>query len=240
MKWFKHYSDASIDDKICRLEDDFGYVGYGVYWKIIEICALQWDGKSDPIFTINRKKMKSLLSINYIKIESILSLCSVLNLFSVEINDKFYTIRIDKLLNIKDNHTRNLQVTNKKVSTDLPLEQIRTDKNRTEYIYKAEISPDNIVQLWNTKMPEHEFEFCHGLGMGEHLKKFLEATNFLDTKEKWDELFTQCIESKALSGDNNIDWKVNLIWLVNYDNALKVLSGNYKSKNLADTINFNL
>ena len=52
MKWFKHYADASIDEKICELEDEFGYIGYGVYWKILETCALQWDGKTDPIFLL--------------------------------------------------------------------------------------------------------------------------------------------------------------------------------------------
>jgi len=131
MKWFKHHSDASLDDKICRLEDEFGYVGYGVYWKIVELCAMQWDGKSNPIFEFNRKKMKSLLSINYMKIESILSFGSVLNLFSAEIFEKSYTIELPKLLEVKDNHTRNLQVACKKVSRDLPLEQ-----NRTEQIIK--------------------------------------------------------------------------------------------------------
>lgn len=129
MKWFKHYSDASLDNKICSLEDEFGYVGYGVYWKIIEICAMQWDGKSDTTFSINRKKMKSLLNINYMKTESILSLCSVLKLFNVVITEKSYEINIPKLLDIKDNHTRNLQVSGNKVTENLPLEQNRTDKN---------------------------------------------------------------------------------------------------------------
>jgi hypothetical protein len=137
MKWFKHYSDASLDDKLCQVEDEYGYVGYGVYWKIIEICALQWDGKSDPIFKINRKKMKSILSINYTKIESILSLYSVLKLFSVEIFDNYYSIEMPKLLEIKDNHTRNLQVTSKLVSTNLPLEQNRTDKNNKKVKTKS-------------------------------------------------------------------------------------------------------
>lgn len=136
MKWFKHYSDASNDAKICQLEDEFGYFGYGVYFKILEFCALSWDGKSEPIFIINRKKIKSILNINYTKIESILSLCSVLNLFFFKISENNYIIQIDKLLEIKDNHTKNLQVAGNKVSENLPLDKNRTDKNIKNNIKK--------------------------------------------------------------------------------------------------------
>ena len=85
MKWFKHYTDASNNDAINRLEQEFGYEGYGVYWKIVELCAAKYDGKMVPIFTLNKKKTKSILSLNYKKTESILSLGSLLKLFSVKI-----------------------------------------------------------------------------------------------------------------------------------------------------------
>jgi hypothetical protein len=150
MKWFKHYTDASMDAKICELEDEFGYIGYGVYWKILEYCAMQWDGKSEPIFIINRRKVRQLFRINSTKTELIFTLCSTLNLFSVKTNEKQFIIEIPNLLIIKDNHTKNLQATSKKVSKNLPLEQNRTDKNRTDKITNKKLkSKFDLEKIYN-------------------------------------------------------------------------------------------
>lgn len=147
MKWFKHYTDASNDDGINRLEQEFGYEGYGVYWKIIELCALKWDGKSKPIFTLNRKKIRLILSLNYVKTELILSLISELKLFNVVISEFDYSFEIPKLLEIKDNHARNLQVAGNKVSTNLPLDKNRTDKNRTDKKGRRLLCEDDKVEI---------------------------------------------------------------------------------------------
>ena len=76
MKWFKHYTDASNNDAINRLEQEFGYEGYGVYWKITELCASKYDAKSGPdnapVFTLNKLKTKKLLGLTQSKIENIL------------------------------------------------------------------------------------------------------------------------------------------------------------------------
>ncbi len=229
MKWFKHYTDASFDNKIAEVEQEFGLTGYAVYFKLIETCAMQWDGKTEPIFDLNKKKTKSILSLNYKKTQSILSLFSVLNLFHVEIFDNFYRIKIPNLAKIKDNHTKNLQVTGNKVSENLPQEKKRTDKKRKDKnIYG--ITPDDIIQLWNDEMPQHGFEYCRGLGSGKHLHNAIESMGFLQEKKSWHELFTTCIKAQTLNGDNNLNWRVSLTWLVDYDNAIKVLNGNYKQK----------
>lgn len=225
MKWFKHYSDASMDSKICELEQEFGYIGYGVYWKILEICALQWDGISEPKFTLNRMKTKSILRVNYKKIESILKVSSVLNLFSAEINEKNYIIEIPNLLKIKDNHSKNLQATGKKVSKNLPLDKIRKEKNKNIYISKN-YSVDDVINLWNKKLGE-KLGYCQGLGSGKHLINLSESMKFVQTLKEWEDIFSKCETTPNLMGENNIGWKVNLLWLVDYDNFLKVQNGNY-------------
>lgn len=226
MKWFKHYTDASFDSKIAEVEQEYGLTGYAVYFKIIEICALQWDGKTNPKFKLNRKKTKSILSLNYKKTESILSLFSVLNLFNVEITENFYIIEIPNLLKIKDNHTKNLQVDGNKVSRKLPQEQNRTDKNRTD---KNIYTPDDLITLYNKNFGS-EFGNCVTLGNKTHVENFQTCKeNGLHSQEKWQELFDLCKNSDYLMGKEN-DWHINLTWLLNFDNAAKVLNGNYKNK----------
>lgn len=141
MKWFKHYTDASGDDGINRLEQEFGYEGYGVYWKILEKCAAKWDGKSDPVFVLNKVKTRLELRLKSVKTEFILGLMSVCKLCELEVTEFDYIIRFPKMAEIKDNHTKNLQASGNLLASNLPLEQIRTDKIRIKQ--KAAKSPSS-------------------------------------------------------------------------------------------------
>lgn len=87
---------------------------------------------------------------------------------------------------------------------------------------KITIDPMHVVDLWN-EMLGPEKGYSSGLGSGEHLKNFLNSTGFLPTIEHWRKLFGMVKASKFLIEK---PW-CKLTWLVNYDNALKVLDGNY-------------
>ena len=43
MKWFKHDSDANLDDKLQNLMLDYGLKGYGLYWYCLELIANKFD-----------------------------------------------------------------------------------------------------------------------------------------------------------------------------------------------------
>jgi len=43
MKWFKHDSDANLDDKLQNLMLDHGLKGYGLYWYCLELIANKFD-----------------------------------------------------------------------------------------------------------------------------------------------------------------------------------------------------
>lgn len=137
MKWFKHYSNASNDSAINRLEDEFGHLGYAAYWKILEICADKWDGKSDPIFTLNKKLIQNKLRIKSKQTTLVMSSLSLSKLFEVSENDFEFIIKIPKLLKIKDNHTKKLQASYQQVT--LRTEQTRSDKKRIEKNIKENI-----------------------------------------------------------------------------------------------------
>ena len=43
MKWFKHDSDANLDDKLQHLMLDYGLEGYGLYWYCLELVANKFE-----------------------------------------------------------------------------------------------------------------------------------------------------------------------------------------------------
>jgi len=47
MKWFKHMTGSSTDEKIARLIDVCGLEGYGFFWRIIELIASQVEKNGD-------------------------------------------------------------------------------------------------------------------------------------------------------------------------------------------------
>lgn len=91
------------------------------------------------------------------------------------------------------------------------------------------LTPDTVVNLWNSAMGA-KLGYCKSLGANKHLKNFLDAVQFLNTEKSWLELFELCDQSDFLSGRTERgDWRASLTWLVDYDNALRVLNGEFKS-----------
>lgn len=106
------------------------------------------------------------------------------------------------------------------------------DKAGIKYNASHMPTPDQIVDLWNNALAK-KLGYSHGLGVGDHLKNFFEAREFLDTPEKWAAYFEKITTFPFLMGENPRGWKVGLQWAVDYDNALKVLDGQYDNKTQA-------
>ena len=53
MRWFKHLSGSWDDEKLSRLVDLHGLAGYGFWWRLLEIIALQMNesGRSACVFS---------------------------------------------------------------------------------------------------------------------------------------------------------------------------------------------
>ena len=237
MKWFKHYSDASFNEKINNLEHEFGYEGYGVYWKITELCSMQWDGKSEPKFNLNQSKIKSNLNLSRKKIDSIFNLCSTLNLFYVQNLEKNYEIYFPKLLEIKDNHTKNLQVNGNKVSRKFPLEQIRKEKKRTEqnrteeskgelasFMSKQNYTTDEFISDWNRELVPFGLPYCKGLSGNQNIS-FISILKAFSRED-----FFEVIETIKHSDFLKSKSFVSAPWVLNEDNFSKILNGTYRNE----------
>ena len=117
MKWFKHYSDASSDEFIADLEDEFGLVGYARWWKLLEVVASQMDESGKCYAEYSWKKWGKFLKTNQNILKTFLKHCeNNSKTFLTEDGNKL-RIKIPKLLEIRDNHTKNLQVTNKPLTS---------------------------------------------------------------------------------------------------------------------------
>ena len=82
-----------------------------------------------------------------------------------------------------------------------------------------------LLEIYREILPTKPKVF--GLGSGEHLKNFLQASDHLSTEDDWRVLFDKVANSPYLMSKS---W-CNLLWLVNFDNALKVLCDHYDSFN---------
>lgn len=132
MKWFKHMSQAHTDDKLVRLRAEYGMWGIGVYWTIVEMVAEQMkpnDPTPKAVFTV--RELCSYFVVRRQKLSSYLLATRQLRLIYAVTNDNIVTIEIPKLLEIKDNYTKDLEVSTKQeVEVDKEVEvKVDTDKN---------------------------------------------------------------------------------------------------------------
>ena len=117
MKWFKHFSDASDDEKIALLVSEFGGDGYMFYWRILETIAGQMKPESPKTYLVYAwEKWAKCCGLSQQKFKKILNFSSTLSLFFLEKFEKTLKIDCPKLLEIKDNHFKNLQVAGNKLA----------------------------------------------------------------------------------------------------------------------------
>lgn len=127
MKWFKHYSDASRGDLLSKINREFGLQGEARWWRLIELMAERYPVENDT-FTFTSELLRRSMSFrSLIDLESFLDRLQIHSGLIVNRLGNDYELIYSKLSEIKDNHTKNLQATGKKVSLDK--NKIRIDKN---------------------------------------------------------------------------------------------------------------
>lgn len=113
MKWFKHQSNASQDEKIAKLEERFGLVGYAAFFKLLELCASNWDEVSDPVFSFSLKQIQNKLRMKSKQTDLVLGLLSELNLFQITKCENNVIINACKMAEVKKKCQKKDQVTSK-------------------------------------------------------------------------------------------------------------------------------
>lgn len=129
MKWFKHMSNSRRDPFIQELEMKFQN-GYGLWFKLIEIMAENEAQKKGGELTVHVSVMCRELTAKRSTVTSLLSTCELAGRLTHSFEGQKVTIKMPKLLDIKDNYTKDLQGPCKKLVPHI--EEIRRDKEENK------------------------------------------------------------------------------------------------------------
>lgn len=154
MRWFKHMSSSWDEEKLSLVVARHGLAGYGFWWRLMEIVAAQMDETGNASCAFPLKKWTQLFDVQprvFLGIIKTLQSCGLIVSHSDETCDglasnlsetcskfvpnslktriKLIKIEVPILLNLKDNHARNLQAKNR----------IRIDKDK-----EVELTPPYI------------------------------------------------------------------------------------------------
>lgn len=255
MKWFKHYCDASRGTSLSLVHDKFGAEGMLAYFLLLECVASKFDPRDYPegkeIFCFHEKILKENLRISRKKVGVFLEFFQTLHLLSFKKVGEIFEIEMPKLRSIMDNHSKNLQATNKRLASNLPLDKDK-DKEKEKDIYsenKKSIGPsgpavekstasisrmgfshDAIQNLWNEKVADTGLPGC--IGLSDKRKRAITKTSktYLKTLEAWEQYFDQIKASKFCLGQNNYAWRADFDWAINPDSYLKFTEGKYRKE----------
>lgn len=226
MDYFKHYSNASSGNTLNHLMDEFGLKGYAWWFLLLELCSEHWDGISEPKFNFHARVVKSRLRATDAKVKSFLRQCELLSECSFTFENNSVQIHIPKLLEIKTsrkaikiNKNQTPIYIDKEKEEDIDIEQ----KNRNCDNEKVFSDPLELIECYNITLGHLKGSFS-GFGLPPNaLKDFLASSGFMPNLSDWENLFSIVASTEFLVQSN---W-CNLLWLVKYDNASKVLNGTY-------------
>lgn len=240
MKWFKHDTDATTDAKVKKLLIKYGVTGYAIYFHCLELIAgdisetnITFELEHDAEIIADDLRIHGTAGKSGIDIVNEIMLYIIhLNLFQSS-NGTIYCFKLLKRLNtsMTSNEKMRNMITEAKQSHDTVMieschnhdtvmqEENRTDKNRTDKnrIYTSVL---NLYLTYCKKLPKVE-------KLSEKRKSHISSLLNEFTIEQIESAFITAGKSSFLTGDNKTGWKANFDWLINKNNLLKVIEGNY-------------
>ena len=152
MKWFKHYSNAHESEILSEIIEKLGYEGYGLYWRLFEIIASNFDGENTS-FSFRTSMVKRLIGIRtLVKLRHIADICSYKSSIDIKINKELIEIEAPMLLNLKD---RDYKKPRKK-RDEYALDKRREEKIREDKSGRAKDAPSesNFIDFKNPTKEE--------------------------------------------------------------------------------------
>ena len=117
MKWFKHHTDSLDDPFIQALMDKFRHVGYTVYFGTIEIIGKEYgQGLTCEKFVFEPTYLRRKLRTSLTKLQQVYDFCATKGKLSVNYSEEEWEFDFPKIVEIKDNYTKDLQAAGKKPS----------------------------------------------------------------------------------------------------------------------------
>ena len=146
MKWFKHMTDSLDDPFIQELIMEFGANGYLAWFGIIEIICKENGNQLTGNLSISPTFLKQKFHISSGKLQEIFDFSSRKGKLFFNISEEKFNFSLTKILEIKDNYTKDLQGACKKPSNhkeEEVEEEAEADKDKEiPYIPFKEIIED--------------------------------------------------------------------------------------------------
>ena len=163
MDWFRHDSNANLDEKLQEVLLDYGLEGYGLYWYCIELIV----GKtSADNITFEIKHDARIIARNTgstsQRVEEMMKRFISVGLFENN-NGKITCLKVAKRLmssatsnpqmrnliqNIKQSHDGVMTITDNISLDKIRLDKIRLDKKEKHIVAKAPNNDDNFLDFW--------------------------------------------------------------------------------------------
>lgn len=234
MKWFKHDSDAHQSEKLLKIIDTEGLEWYARWFILLEAIASKMDETDRCWLELPLSDWARLLKV---KPQKLLTFCSdYQNLLemSAECNENILRISVPKLLEKRDNHTKHLQVTCKKLVSKS--KEIRDKSKETEDTPNGVSSAraalaSSFVSVWNLEKieswPVVNFETMKAKPKKTLTDRLWAASNLEDFDLK--QILQKAKESQFLQTGRffTLLWLVSLSTKYNELNYKQVLNGTY-------------
>ena len=143
MKWFKHETDSMDSEKMKMLIHEFGFEGYGWFWRIMEIVAKKMDETGRCHYEQPVSEWCGNLKVKRKKLGLFLELIQFQTNIKVVSSEDKLRIEIPNLLKKRDNYTKDLQVTSNKKGKNFPLEvdrEVDREVDKTHITNEVEIA----------------------------------------------------------------------------------------------------
>ena len=143
MKWFKHETDSMDREKMKMLIHEFGFEGYGWFWRNMEIVAKKMDETGRCHYEQPVSEWCGNLKVKRKKLGLFLELIQFQTNIKVVSSENKLRIEIPNLLKKRDNYTKHLQVADNKNVKKFPLEvdvEVDVEVDKTHITNEVEIA----------------------------------------------------------------------------------------------------
>ena len=147
MKWFKHMTNSSLDERLARFTDKYGLEAYGFFWRVLEAIAENVDETNRKHIQYSTKTWCKLLGIRPQTFRKLIQESSVLGLFQVSFNSDLVSVESPNILKYRDEWTR------KKSKTP----EQNSEKDKEKETEKEEREAENTVGPKDGPPPKSSF-----------------------------------------------------------------------------------
>ena len=166
VRWFKHMTDADDNEKLSRLQDEFGLEGYGFWWRVVEIIAKRVNEENQTDLCYSAKSWARRIGVSTRKFKKLLSFCAGIGLVSASHEKDMITVNMPNILKYRDEYTAKKGRT-KSVSDDV---SGQCPDSRARALTDTETDTDTETEKEKEREGEKERQCAHSLSESKQSK----------------------------------------------------------------------